>query len=287
MEKLSFLVYKILRIVDQILNFFLKRSILIFFNDFFNKDFYTLKNIKKKNLNFFVPNQIIKWRVETLFSKEPETLEWIDSFKNIEEKPIIFWDIGSNIGLYSIYAASVHENILIYSFEPSTSNLRTLSRNISINNLSDKISIVQFPLCKKNFQFSNINEQEFKEGWSMNSFGKPIDYEGKSFKPLQKYKIFGFSIDYLINNGMLDVPNYIKIDVDGIEDEILSGGVKHLNHQNLRSISVELNENYKTQYKNVIDIMKLLNLKIKHKKHAQIYDNDEKFSKLYNFVFEK
>ena len=40
-------------------------------------------------------------------------------------------------------------------------------------------------------------------------------------------------------------------------------------------------------HKNVIDIMKQLNLKIKHKKHAPIYDNDEKFSCLYNYIFEK
>ena len=234
-----------------------------------------------------IPNQVIKWRVNTLYTKEPETLEWIDSFKNYNEKPIIFWDIGSNIGLYSIYAACIHKNILIYSFEPSTSNLRVLSRNISINNLSDKIHIAQFPLGKKNFQFSNINEQEFKEGWSMNSYGKSTDYEGKKFKPEQKYKIFGLNIDYLIKNKIIEVPHYIKIDVDGIEDEILMGGINSLNDKNLRSISVELNENYKSQFKNVIDIMKQLNLKIKHKKHAPIYDNDEKFSKLYKNIFDK
>ena len=48
--------------------------------------------------------------------------------------------------------------------------------------MSDKISIAQFPLSKKNFQFSEMNEQEFKEGWSMNTYGKPTDYEGKEFK---------------------------------------------------------------------------------------------------------
>ena len=34
------------------------------------------------------------------FSKEPETLEWIDNFSKDSS---IFWDIGANIGLYSIY----------------------------------------------------------------------------------------------------------------------------------------------------------------------------------------
>ena len=60
-------------------------------------------------------------------------------FDNIEK--IIFWDVGSNIGLYSIYAALKHKNCEVISFEPSTSNLRTLSRNIFINNLENKVKI--------------------------------------------------------------------------------------------------------------------------------------------------
>ena len=77
--------------------------------------------------------------METFFTKEPETLKWIDSFN--DNKKIIFWDIGANIGLYSIYAALKHSDIEIISFEPSTSNLRILSRNISINKLEEKMKI--------------------------------------------------------------------------------------------------------------------------------------------------
>ena len=63
------------------------------------------------------------------------------------------------------------DNIKIYSFEPSTSNLRVLSRNIFLNNLNKKISISQFPLTSKKNVFLDMNESEFIEGWSMSSFG--------------------------------------------------------------------------------------------------------------------
>ena len=72
-----------------------------------------------------------------LFSqKEPETLEWIDNFDS--NGKTIFWDIGANIGLYSIYAATKFDSLDIFAFEPSTSNLRVLSRNISLNNFEKK-----------------------------------------------------------------------------------------------------------------------------------------------------
>ena len=94
--------------------------------------------------------------------KEPETIEWIDSFD--QSKKIIFWDIGANIGIYSVYAATKFNNIEVVSFEPSTSNLRVLSRNISINNLQSKIKIVNQPLSQERNKFSQFNESTFQEG---------------------------------------------------------------------------------------------------------------------------
>ena len=105
---------------------------------------------------------------KNIFTKEPETLEWIDTF---EGENIVFWDIGANIGLYSIYAAIKHKNIDIISFEPSVNNLRILSRNIYKNNFLDKIKIFQLPLSEKENIFSKMNEIKFMEGWSMSTFG--------------------------------------------------------------------------------------------------------------------
>ena len=50
---------------------------------------------------FSAPNSLCTWRYDTFNSKEPETLEWIDSIPGGS----ILWDVGANIGLYSIYAA--------------------------------------------------------------------------------------------------------------------------------------------------------------------------------------
>ena len=47
-----------------------------------------------------VPNWINRYRATTFSEKEPETLEWIDSL----EKESVLWDVGANVGLYSIYA---------------------------------------------------------------------------------------------------------------------------------------------------------------------------------------
>ena len=146
----SFFFYKIIFYLSKIIFFITKKDLLIWFNEFLQNDSYKKKIILGKLIKFFVPNNITNWRVDTFFTKEPETLKWIDSFD--KKKKIIFWDIGANIGLYSIYNSLKNKNSKTISFEPSTSNLRVLSRNISINNFKN-INIMPIPLTNKQKKF--------------------------------------------------------------------------------------------------------------------------------------
>lgn len=191
-----------------------------------------------------------------------------------------------NIGLYSIYAALRYSNIEIFTFEPSTSNLRVLSRNISLNQLDDKITICQFPLTNKNNSFLLMKENNFEEGGSMNTFGENYDYNGNIFTSNHQYKIYGTSINYLLDNNILKIPNYIKIDVDGIEHLILKGGNKYLNNPLIKSISIELNENFSEQFNEVNNILKDNQFILKYKKRAETYYGI-KFDKIFNYVFIK
>ena len=283
LKKLSYIFYRIIRFSDKFFYLITKKNFLFSFKDFIEEDSYKSIKILDKKINFFIPNQITKWRVDTYFSKEPETLETIESFQS--EKKIIFWDIGSNIGLYSIYAALKHANIEIISFEPSTINLRVLSRNISINNFENKIKIFQIPLTDKSNEFQMMNEKRLIEGAALNSFGKNRDFEGKIFSPKNKYQLFGTSINSLIDNNILKTPNYIKIDVDGIEHLILKGADKYLKDLNLKSLSIEINENFKEQFEIVSKIMKENAFKILHKKNAYQSKTRKEFDKTFNYIY--
>ena len=60
----------------------------------------------------------------------------------------VLWDIGANVGLYSVYAAKKH-NCKIWAFEPSVFNLELLARNIYLNELTNNICIVPIALSDK------------------------------------------------------------------------------------------------------------------------------------------
>ena len=287
----SKLIYKILKLIDNVLIAVTKRSFLIWFKDFLEVDAYKkvkINGYKKKEIKFFTPNYLTNWLVDDFYRKEPETIEWINSFKTSTEE-IIFWDIGANLGLYSIYAAAKYDKIKVISFEPSTSNLRILSRNISINNLQDKIMINQLPLGNKSFNFSPFRERKFGEGESNNSFNSQTNFGGKHLNSENSYKLLGTSINSLLEQKILEIPNYIKIDVDGLEHFILEGASNYLNHPNIKSLQIELNENYINQFEAVKKIMKDSGFKFKFKKRnedLEIYKNKD-FSKIYNYYYER
>lgn len=284
-KKISYILYLIIKYLDSIFKIISKKSFLTPFKEFLHKDSYKTIEILNQKVNFFIPNNLVEWRVDTFFNKEPETLDWIDSFDN--RKEIIFWDIGANIGLYSIYAALKYNNCKVISFEPSTSNLRTLSRNISINKLENKIRIFTNPLTNKSDKFLQMNEGNFVEGGALNVFGENYDFEGKKFSSSMNYYVLGKSINSIIENKILDIPSHIKIDVDGIEHLILEGGNKYLNHPHLLSLSVEINENFTEQYQRVLKIMNDYNFKFLHKKHNEEVAKsiESKYNKTFNYIF--
>ena len=285
-KKLSHLCFKVLAFLDTIFKIITKRSFLIYFKDFIEDSAYKSINVLDKEIKFFVPNQLLNWRVDTFFTKEPETLEWIDNFEKKEN--LIFWDIGANIGLYSIYNSLKNPKSTTIAFEPSSSNLRVLTRNISINNLEKNIKVISMPLTNKKNIFQEMKEGQFIEGGAMNSFGEKFDFEGKELIPAIKYTLLGTTMNYFIENSILNIPDYIKIDVDGIEHLILEGGEQFLFNEKVKSMSIEINENFKEQYEKVQNLMEKYKFKFLYKKHNDDnYTVNDKYNKSYNYIFTK
>lgn len=186
------------------------------------------------NYNFYSLSLMTKTRYNTFFTKEPGTIKWIDEFENGKT----LWDIGSNVGLYSIYYGKKNSTNQVVSFEPSLFNLEILSRNIVLNNLSSNIAVFPLPLNIKN-EINDFNMNNTDYGGALSGFG--VDYD-ENFEKREinfKYKTFGINLDTLVDIYNLDFPEYIKIDVDGIENLILKGAKNVFSNDKLKSVLIE------------------------------------------------
>ena len=100
-----------------------------------NKNYIPNLLSKKKKIIFYTPNRITNYRANTLFTKEEDTIKWIDQYG---EKNNIFFDIGANIGVYSLYYAKLYK-AKVFSFEPQPDVHNLLQRNVTRNGLSHQI----------------------------------------------------------------------------------------------------------------------------------------------------
>ena len=132
-----------------------------------------------------------------------------------------------------------------------------------------------------------MKETFFIEGGAMNSFGENKDFEGKDFLAKMNYSILGTSINTLLDNKILDLPNYIKIDVDGIEHLILKGAENHLINKNIKQILVEINENFVDQKKYVLEIMKKNSFEFVWKRNNAEFIQNKKLNNTFNYLFSK
>ena len=100
-----------------------------------------------------------------------------------------------------------------------------------------------------------------------------------------KYNVIGTSINYLLQNKIIQIPDYIKIDVDGLEHLILEGADQFLNNKKIKSLSIEINENYLEHYEKILSIMEKNQFKILHKKNNKDMIRSKNLNKTYNYLF--
>jgi len=228
-------------------------------------------------MRFSIPDQSNRFRIDTFSSKEPETLEWIDFIPDNS----ILWDIGANIGLYSVYAARASK-CKVFAFEPSVFNLELLARNIFINNLQEKITIIPLALTDK----MGINKMRLTTtdwGGALSTFGKNIGWDGLPQEDNFSFQTFGCSMDQAVSIFKLPRPDFIKMDVDGIEHFILQGGKNILNKIN--GILIEINDDFKEQAVSSKKFLEEAGLSFKGKRHSEMIDKSATFRMVYNQIW--
>jgi len=216
----------------------------------FSLDGKTIKFANNKEQKTYIKN-----RVDRILNKEPETINWINGF----DGGSVFFDIGANIGIYTLYSAVFKKNH-VYAFEPHAANYKNLLDSINKNNLtnchafcvalSDKIN-----LC-------NIEVKNMYEGVADNKVGQRGDYY---------HGCIEMKLDLLLEKNVLPQPDYIKIDVDGYENKVLDGAIETI--KKCKSLLVEIDHAHKNYVQKIIDAGFIL--VSKHKR------NEEEF----NYIF--
>ena len=188
------------------------------------------------SISFKCMSETTRIRAREMLRREPDTLEWIRGFS----KSDVFWDIGANIGVFSLYAAKI-AGAKVWAFDPLPQNFINLFENITINRLNHLVT----PLClaitdKSKLDSLHISYDGFTSGGAGCAFGIGQDNYGKDISPFVEHPSLGYSIDELISQFDLPIPNHLKVDIDGIQESVILGARKTLRNQKLISVMFEL-----------------------------------------------
>lgn len=136
--------------------------------------------------------------------EEYKTKAFLDHFK----KGSVFYDIGAHIGYFSAIACSINqESGHVYAFEPRPDNARFYLRHMAINGFSN------FTLTR-----AAVAAHEGTLRFNANT-GTATGHLSET----GNLTVEVVAVDQLVNSGKLPPPDFIKIDVEGGEIEVLKG----------------------------------------------------------------
>lgn len=231
-----------------------------------------------KNIRFKALSRATAIRARDMLTKEPATTEWVKGF----EDDAVFWDIGANIGIYTLLAAKTR-GATVYAFEPYPPNFDNLIQNVALNDLSETVNTFCVAFADKTaIDGFYVNRRWQGAGASGNAFGAAVDQRGQAFQASDKISTLGITIDQFIEVFDAPCPDYLKIDVDGIELSILRGAEKTLANTKLKSVVVELEQSREDTTKQAVSLMTAAGFRVDDTHRTTI--NEDNLSTNYHFV---
>ena len=127
----------------------------------------------------------------------------------------VFYDIGANVGFFSIIAAKlVGDTGKVYAFEPGEENAKSIRHNAQLNSFS-QIEVIEKAVSHTSGE-GQLLLAEYSGGHALATADAPPDLAGEVTVDL-------VSIDDLIAQKKIKPPNFVKVDVEGAELDVLKG----------------------------------------------------------------
>ena len=220
-------------ISDILKKFGLYKPIRKIYNSIFRYNKQTEIIVSGQNIKFWTPTFYLDDYVKD-FAGEKELVEKF--LPRLKDKNTL-WDIGANIGFYSILAAKeMSSKSKVIAFEPEKDTFNLLKKNIELNQVKN---ITAYEFALGDTKGKQLIYSSDTPNFGAHSFVQRTDFLLKKQGTEIKIK----TADSLIEESKVDIPDVIKIDVEGAEILVLRGMKKLLKNPDLKIILCEVHSN--------------------------------------------
>jgi len=172
-----------------------------------------------------------------------DSMELLESIENKQDIKTIY-DIGACIGTWSLLAKSVFPHSKIIAFEALAKHVKELHQKTK--HIATELTVFNQALGKE----ENIQTMYLQKNTDASSF-LPISAEGLKecsfLGETERIELHVQKLSSLIKDHNLPYPDLIKIDVQGLELDILEGGLPFIQHAKWILMEVSFEELYEGQ----------------------------------------
>jgi len=229
---LGFLIIKILKFFYKPSEKYAKK---LRFKGAFNVKTSIGNDFKLYNNAFLVETNIFWFGIDN-YKWENKTREiWCD----LSEKSGVIFDVGANVGIFSVLAKANTPEAFVVAFEPQPNIFKILNKNKAINNFD--ISCENLAVASKpgTLPFYNHGPNTFSENnttsGSLNKKWRPIDQVSINVEVV--------TLKNYIETNSIKAIDLLKIDVETLEFEVLAGYEELLlEHEPIIVLEIQTNE---------------------------------------------
>lgn len=124
-------------------------------------------------------------------------------------------------------------------------------------------------------------------GGALSTFDQSYGHDGKELEKVFEFRTIGLSVEDAVQKLSIPIPDYIKMDVDGIEHLIVKGGGNVF--QQIKGVIIEINDEFQEQADVCHELLSGAGLKLMEKRHAKMFDSIDSFSggKVWNQIWSR
>jgi FkbM family methyltransferase len=248
--------------------------------EFLNLDssFLLVFNVPEYDYKFYsrATRKIPNFLIQDMYASMTIHEEDIRKYFNPKRGDIVI-DIGAAFGLYTITSSKqVGANGKVIAIEAHPGNYEMLNHNIKLNGLTNVIPL-NYAVYSKETKIKLFLPDE-ESGYTMhhsvmfNYLSSKYPLQGKDNEKF--IEVNANTLDNLLQKNGISQVNWIKIDVEGAEFEVLKGSANILSTSKDINLLIEIhNPGDTNHYKQIIDFLKSYNFKIEFEK---IYESGER-----------
>ena len=169
----------------------------------------------------------------------------------------VFYDIGANVGFFTIIASKLVGNTgKVYAFEPGKGNANSIRHNARLNDFN-KIEVIEKAVSNTSGE-GRLLLAKYSGGHALATADAPPDLAGEVTIDL-------VSIDDLIAQNRITPPNFVKVDVEGAELDVLKGmseTIKTYQPTIIYEVDDSDRAGYERKYRELADFLESLNYQV-------------------------